>query len=121
MSVDVTLSSSLNGTSTAYPQQVITFTCITRRSSVLSWSSDDYIGLDGALLTFLAFEPIGTTKSSINSDTVAMLVSNGNENGETVLESTLQITVSSQFPMSSVACHNTASGTVNSITFHIPG
>ena len=45
---------------------MIIFTCVTRGSLVLSWSSDDYIGFDDALLTFLAFEPIGATKSSIN-------------------------------------------------------
>ena len=122
MSLDVTLSSSLNGSSSAYPQQVITFTCVTRGSSILAWSSDEYIGPGGALLTFVAFDPLGTTTASfINPDTAAVLVSSSNENGEIVLESTLQITVSSLFPTSSVACHNVDGGAVSSFTFHIPG
>lgn len=105
----------------AYPQQVINFTCVTRGSSVLAWSSDDYIGV-GVRLEFLSILSLGTTMQSfVNPGTVAILINVSMENGETVLESTLRITASSQFSSSSVSCHN-ISGGINSTTFQIiPG
>ena len=93
---------------------------MTRGSPFLAWSSDDYIG-DGVLLQFSSFDPVGTTRV-VNSDTVAVLVDVSMESGVTVLESTLQLTVSSQFSSSSVACHTPFSGGISSTTFRvIPG
>ena len=121
ISSDVVLSSSLDGTSTAYPQQVINFTCVTRGSPVLAWSSDDYIG-DGVFLEFSSVVPVGTTLRAVNSDTVAVLVDVSMESGVTVLESTLQITVSSQFSSSSVACLSPLGGISSTTSFRvIPG
>ena len=110
------LSSSLNGRPTAYHQQTIRFMCETRGSDILGWSSEEYIG-QGALLEFTFIDRPGSTQSHGNA--IATLVSITNESGQTVLMSTLQITVSSQFSTSSVICHNIGSGAVNSTTFNV--
>ena len=97
---------------------MITFTCETMGSQILAWSNDDYIG-EGIQLEFTFIDRQESTLSLGN--TIATLVSVKNESGQTVLTSTLQITVSSQFLTSSVTCHDIGSGAMNSTTFHVAG
>ena len=64
---------SLEKGKSACPGEYITFTCIVRGSSILSWSSDEYIG--GEPLQFTTDEEPGLTKNISNSDTYATLIS----------------------------------------------
>ena len=93
------------------------FTCVTRGSSILAWSSDEFIG-DDVQLEFTSLDAPGSTIHS--GATFATLISITIEN-EVVLKSTLQITASSQFPTSSVACRHIDSGRINSTTFSVAG
>ena len=113
----VVLTSSLSDRFVAYPEEIVTFTCITMGSSILAWESRDYIG-DGIQLEFISIDSPGLTQQS-GTTTFATLDSVTNDNGEIVLVSTLQITASSQFPTSSVACRHVDSGTLNSTTFNV--
>ena len=116
-SPNIVLTSTLNGRSIAYPQEVVVFTCVTRGASVLAWSSDEFIGED----IQLQFTSLDRQGSIIHGETAfASLVSVTIEN-EIVLKSTLQITASSQFPTSSVACRHIDGARINSITFSIAG
>lgn len=117
--VVVSLTSTLNGRSMAYSGQEITFTCTTRDSQIISWSSNDYIGRD-LQLEFISVDPAQLTlQSIINPDTIATLSSVGVENGSVVLVSTLQIVASSQFSSSSISCHHIGSGEINTTTIQV--
>ena len=117
VSSDVALSSSLDLRSTAYPQQTVVFTCVTNGSSILVWSSDDYIG-NQRDITFTIVDSPGLILHS--GTTVATLVSVTGDR-EVVLESTLEIIASSQFPMSSVACRDVDNGRINQTSFQVSG
>ena len=83
----------------------VTFTCETRGSPIIAWTSDQYIEVGGTQLEFGAIASVGdVVRSPVYSDTVATLTVNGMIDGEQVLESTLHIVTSSQFPTSSVTC-----------------
>ena len=117
----VSLTSTLNGRSMAYNGQEITFTCITRGSLIISWSSDDYIGR-GLQLEFISVDQTQSSiQSTVNSNTIATLVNVHVENGIVILESTLRIIVSSQFSSSSINCHHIGSGRMNSSTIQVSG
>ena len=42
------------------PGEEVTFTCETRGSSVLAWSSDEYIGSSDTRLEIIIFDNVGT-------------------------------------------------------------
>ena len=91
----------------------VNFTCMTNGSLVMVWSSDEYIGINGAELEFTSADGVGSTmRSSTNPSTVATLVS---INGTRVTESVLSITVL-DFPTASVTCSDVGWGT-STITF----
>lgn len=119
--VAISLTNTLNERSTAYNGQEITFTCTTRDSQILSWSSDDYIGR-GIQLEFIAVDRTSSSiQSTVNSNTTATLVSVNDDNGIVILESTLRIIASSRFPSSSINCHHIGSGQTNSSTIQVTG
>ena len=105
---NVIMTSNLNEGNTAYDAQTVTFLCVTQGiGTLLSWTSGDYIGSGGAALEFFSIHGPGTTEhSSTNPTTVATLISatnNATTRVSTII-SELRITVSEQYPTSSVNC-----------------
>ena len=118
----VVLNSTLGKERIAYPQQTVVFTCTTRKSSILEWSSDHYIGNSGEILQLLSVNCLTTeVRSTIDSNTFATCLSVTQENGVTVIVSELRITVSAAFTTSTVNCSNNGLGSSDSIIFHIQG
>ena len=105
------------------PGEEVTFTCETRGSPVITWSSDEYIGIRGTQLQFTIIDSVGTTRTSdhVNPNTVATLINVTNENGDDVLVSQLRIVALSGFLTSSVACIDGSSGAINTVMFHVSG
>ena len=112
------LSSRPQNVSIVYQGQGIVFTCVTRGSPILAWSSDDYVGTGGILLEFLSINLPGFTQGAMDN-TFAVLKSVDSES--LVLESELHLTVSSSFPTSTVACLGVNTGLSDNITFHVSG
>ena len=82
----------------------ITFECETRGSSIISWTSDEYIGQGDTLLQFSSADPAEMRRLDGIGDTVAILTVNRIENGVQVLVSTLCVTATSMYPNPSVIC-----------------
>ena len=102
------------------PGEEITFTCVTRGSPVLAWTSDQYIEQGGTQLEFATFDNENETRTiPINPNTVATLTRKAMENGEQVLESELRIITVSRFPTFSVSCIHIGSGNINETTFQL--
>ena len=123
ISSDVFLTSNLSKENTAYDAQIVTFQCVTKGiiGTILSWTSDDYIGSEGAALEFFSIHGPGRTEtSSTNPTTVATLI-NATTNaatGVSTIISELRITVSEQYPTSSVSCNfNNGHGVHNTTEF----
>ena len=104
------------------PEEVVIFTCETRGSPIIAWTSDQYIEVGGTQLEFGAIASVGdTVPSPVYSDTVATLTVNGMIDGEQVLESTLRIVTSSLFPTSSVTCIHIGTGRMNTTMLEVLG
>ena len=74
-----TLSSNLTGEPLC-PGEIVIFTCETRGSAILAWTSDEYIESDGTRMELATFNDVGDTRTSpINSNTVATLIDKTNE------------------------------------------
>ena len=105
----------------ACPGSEVIFTCETRGSVALAWSSDQYIGRGGEELTFTALvdTDVGIMKRSgtVNT-TVATLINNTLDNGQRLLVSTLRIVV---YDSNTVTCRHTSDGNVNSTSFRVVG
>ena len=104
-----------------YPGQTIAYTCETRGSSIIGWSSDAYIGR-GTQLEFVTLNSPGSTLLSQSiPTTIATLVSVRTQNGTVVLISTLRVITSSNFSDASVTCHNVGLDTRNTTTIQLTG
>ena len=116
---DVTITHNLAGGNRAYNGQRLTFRCIiTGLDTVLTWRSDDYIGIGGDVLQQASADQPGQTASnSRNPTTVSTLISTTRSGGVTTTISELQLTASSQFPISSVSCENNGGGPVSTTVF----
>ena len=113
----VTLSSTLNADRVAVSQQQVVFTCVTRGSPILEWSSEEYIGTGGVELQFPSINCIGVNKTGhTDPNTVATCLS-VSQTGETVIQSQLIIIASVDHPQATVTCSNNGHGTTKSITF----
>ena len=100
----------------------ITFTCVTRGSGGIAWTSDTYVGPNGFQLRFENFNSPGDIRTStFNADTVATLTREQEDQGETVRESTLSINPLSDPQNASVTCIHSASGQRDSTTFQVIG
>ena len=101
----------------------VAFTCVTRGSGGIAWTSDAYIGTNGFQLRFEAdFDSPGDIQtSSSNGDTVATLTREQEDQGETVLESTLSINPLLNPQNASVTCVHTTSDQRDTITFQVIG
>ena len=97
----------------------VNFTCITRGSQSLAWSSNDYIGQNGEFLTFASLH-VGQTRTA-NNYTYAQLLSSSMENSQTVLVSRLYIIVQPNFTISMVVCHSLGTNEMKTISFDLSG
>ena len=121
----IMLSSSLSEGRQACPGDEITFTCLTNGSSSLAWISDDYIGQGGIQLEFASFDSPGRIARNRVSPigTQATLVSKEIEENETqgILESQLNIIVTSDYPSPTIKCLNVDTGSQESTSFQLLG
>ena len=109
----------LIGGNRAYDGQQVTFRCvITGIDTVLTWRSDDYIGIGGDVLQLASTDQPGRTDSnSRNPTTVATLISTTRNGGVTTTVSELQLMASSQFLNSTVSCGINGQGPFNTTFF----
>ena len=112
-----TITSSLLEGKYACPGREVIFTCATNGSSVLAWSSDEYIGRNGRQLEITTSVGHRVT-SMVNSNTFAELtMKEGNRSR--VTESQLHITVSHDIAIASVTCGDVSSGLSSSVQFEL--
>ena len=117
-SENVILTSTLADDHTAPPEEEIIFTCTTRGSSILQWSSIEYIDSDGYNIQIY--------NSTLGNDVQrgsahATLVRAAIENGVLVLVSELRIRVSTLHPIATIECNNNGHGSSQTITFNSIG
>ena len=115
---DVVLTTSLREDKVAVDQQSIKFTCATRHSGILEWSSHQYIG-DGIILQLLSVNCIGTNKS--RKLAVATCKDIIYEYGIEVIKAELYQEASVQFPTSTITCTNNGRGSSSSVQFQTVG
>ena len=114
---NVTLTSTLNDDLTAYPQQIVIFTCVTIGSGILEWSSNKYIG-QGEMWQFTSIRCHGENRTGNDPNTVAICDSaTPVDGGQTMIVSQLSIVASVSYPTSTVSCSNNGGGGKMSITF----
>ena len=100
----------------------ITFVCETKGSSIIAWTSNEYIGQGGAQLQFAAAEvPSLANTLHGTGDTVATFTDNRVENRVQVLTSTLRVTASSVYPNPSVTCIHVDNDTRRTVSFSVIG
>ena len=92
------------------PGDNVTFMCTTIDSSIIAWSSDEYIGRGGLRLQLSAVTQ--RDKSQVSPDTVTaiLLNSSNNSEGDIVLTSALSLIARGTPYIISVTCINTGSG-----------
>ena len=108
----------------ACPGDVLSFTCVTRDSPILTWSSDQYIGVGGEQLEILSIDSPGTTfVSMVDPSTVAVLTNTTDHNGTSIIMSQLSIIVLPSIVQEyhSITCSNVGIGTETSITLQLAG
>ena len=87
--MNVMINSKISSERPVCPGDQINFTCETRGSDIIAWTSEEYINSGGARVAF-TFLDVGTITKS-NQNTVATLVSADNINGIRTLISRLTI------------------------------
>lgn len=99
----IMLTSSLVNNAKVCPGDEIIFTCETRGSSILAWSSAQYIGGGGVQFEFTTDDTPGLVEQSrINADVIATLTSTDAQSQ--TISSTLRIVASSDVSAPSVTC-----------------
>ena len=103
----------------ACPGDRLNFTCRTRDSPILAWSSDEYIGQNNPLEFLIIDDPGVVRLSSVDPNTVAVLMSVSYENGIPIITCNLSIAVLSSIVdhNHSVMCMNVGVGTMHITTF----
>ena len=119
LSENVTITSTISDENLVCPGEQVNFTCVTRGSDIIAWTSMEYIDPGGARAEFPAF-PVGTTQR-FGQNTVATLVSADFVNGSRVLISRLMITVSADFLNPSVTCLHVGLLINDTVFFRVPG
>lgn len=115
------ISSTLTDDPFQCPGQRVVFTCVTRGSPTIAWTSQEYIGPVGVRLLLASFHDIGSPiESQINPNVVASLVNKSNDGGMQVLESELSLVISSDIPTATITCVH-GNGTPNTTTFQALG
>ena len=122
MAQEITTNSLVNGRSVC-PGSRINFTCETRGSYAIAWSSEEYIGSGNAQLLFAAgASNVGDiTRRNNLVEAEAHLTRNDLENGTRVLVSTLYITIQSNPPRATITCMHVGDGTEDTIPFQVTG
>ena len=101
------------------PGEEINITCETRGSTIIAWTSNEYIEQGGTQLEFATFNTVGEVRiSPVNPNTVATLINKTTEGGRQVLRSQLHIIASAD---SIVTCINVGGGTTNAISIRLLG
>ena len=106
-----------------FPEQKVVFTCVTRGTDILIWQSE-YIGAnDHDIIQIHGTGDRDNVTSTSIETTFATRVSVTVENGVPVIVSQLfiTVTVSEQFPTSSVTCRINHDGPRQTISFSIIG
>lgn len=116
-----TLHITVTGVQVVYDGEIVNFTCVTRNSSIIAWSSDDYIGTQGTRLELIAAESLGTTKIASTGLANATLISVNESTPERILVSMLRIRITSRYQSSSVTCHSVGTGGSDTIKFYMAG
>ena len=101
------------------PGDQVNFTCETRGSDIIAWTSKEYINRGGTRVDFAAFN-VGVTMR-IGKNTVATLVSADVINGIRVLVSQLMITVSPLYQNPSITCLHVGLLINATVSFVVPG
>ena len=70
-----TLHTTITGVPVAYEGEIVTFTCVTRNSGTIAWTSNDYIGTGGNRLELIAADPPGATRLATTGLANATLIS----------------------------------------------
>ena len=115
------MSSTLIDGHLAYPGQRVTFTCVTRNSTILEWRSNEHVGTDGDDIQIYSVGNRDNVTSVTIPTTYATRFSVTMENGVTVIVSRLFITASNRFPSSSVTCGINSLGPRQTISFNTTG
>ena len=114
---EVILTSNLNDGNIAYNDETVIFTCIIQGyGTILTWTSNEYIG-QGHVLEFASVDSPGRTATgSVNPTTTATLIraTTNPDTGVTVIVSDLRITASVQYH---VSCRINSHGRANTTTF----
>ena len=120
VSQSVFLTSTISTDEITCPGDEVTFTCETRGSSVIAWTSDDYIRDQ---LEFNAGDSFDETRQdSVDANTIATFINNTREeDGTRVLESQLKIVVSSTSLSPSVTCIQVRDNVQESFPFQVLG
>ena len=100
----------------------VIFTCATMDSSIIAWSSREYINSGNIPLTFAAelHDEGDMRNSTFNQNTFATLITDRVENGVQVLVSRLRIVASLDSPTASVTCTH-GNGTTDTQNFQVIG
>ena len=117
-----TLHTTTTGVLVAYDGETVIFTCETRNSRTIAWSSNDYIGTGGTRLELTDVESEGTYRNASTGRASAVLISvDRSVQGMTILVSQLHIAIVSTYQTSSVTCHSVGGDESNTITFYMRG
>ena len=112
----VFLNSSLNGQQTVLRGENITFNCLTVGSSILAWTSDEYIA---DRIEFLVVNSNGTVMTQNPHALARLMAVYIDESGQAVLVSQLNITVQSNILRFSVSCLNVGNGEFATANFSL--
>ena len=115
-SQSVLLNSSLNDQHIVRRGENITFQCTTTGSSILAWSSNEYIG---DRIEFLNVHTIGTIVTPNQYTSAKLIDVYTDQNGQAVIVSLLSSIVQRAISQSSVTCHHVGSGRTKTITFQL--
>ena len=120
VSQSVFLTSTISTDEITCPGDEVTFTCETRGSSVIAWTSDGYIRDQ---LEFNAGDSFDETRQdSVDANTIATFINNTREeDGTRVLESQLRIVVSFTSLSSSVTCIHVRDNIPDAFPFRVLG
>ena len=100
---------------------MVIFTCETRGSDAITWTSDAYIGPQQLGFVAARSNQGDTLPSVSNPNTLATLTREYDDQGTLVLVSTLQITTLPDPQNASVTCIHEDSGNTNTTNFQVVG
>ena len=101
-----------------YRGENISFLCITRGSSILAWSSNEYIN---DRIEFLTIHSIGTVVAQNQYSSAQLIDVYMDDDRRSVIVSELYIVVQRNIAQSSVTCHHVGNELTKTITFQLSG